>query len=451
MAVWSTVDFSEVKKPIRFDAEYWKPEYVAFERQARLSGGPLTDYIDQIIQPAEFIREYVAEGEGASFWRTQNVRPGYIDRSDVARISWDIYEGVESAHVQEGDVLIVRTGANAGDCAVVPAGTEATAVSSHTLRLVPESVEMGYAIGAFFASELGRRILLRTTSGSSRPQITKTALQNLSLPDFSDLAGPITSQLREAERTRAKSKVVYQEAEELLMQQLDLDLPNLSHRVCYTAAFSEVMGAERFDSNYFHPEKTRALQALEEMPGRSVQSYFGFIDDRVEPATANSTKEVYNYDLTHALHYFLDDNVAPTLAGSLGSAKVSFQRGDVVVSRLRSYLQEIALVATPDEKSCVGSSEFYVFRPRGDVHSELLLVYLRCPLVQRILKWCQKGSAHPRFRQEELLHLNVPDRIIEVQDEIKQLVQAGVQAHRKARNLLKEAQNNVETFVRETA
>ena len=135
---------------------------------------------------------------------------------------------------------------------------------------------------------------------------------------------------------------------------------------------------------------------------------------------------------------------------SASSTKKQFQTGDVVVSRLRSYLKEIAIVTTPANVRSVGSSEFFVLRPRSNkVSSELLLVYLRSSPVQKILHWCQIGSNHPRIEEKEILTLKLPDCILgmEVQDDINRLIQSGIDAYREAKNLLEQAKRKVETII----
>ena len=164
-------------------------------------------------------------------------------------------------------------------------------------------------------------------------------------------------------------------------------------------------------------------------------------------ATSDFAAEVCNYDLTDALRFFLPDiETMPT--DELGSMKKRFQRGDIVVSRLRSYLKEIAIVEATSP-ACVGSSEFIVFRARPDagVCPELLLVYLRSEPVQKVLRWCQDGSQHPRFKDNELLSLKLPDRILKVQDEVKAKVREAIQSFYDAQNLLERAKARVEELI----
>lgn len=62
----------------------------------------------------------------------------------------------------------------------------------------------------------------------------------------------------------------------------------------------------------------------------------------------------------------------------------------------------------------VASTEYIVLRPlsRTALPVEALLVYLRSPLPQIVLKWSQDGSNHPRFDEKEILRMPVPRALI---------------------------------------
>ena len=96
----------------------------------------------------------------------------------------------------------------------------------------------------------------------------------------------------------------------------------------------------------------------------------------------------------------------------------------------------------------VGSSEFIVLRPsKGAIPVEALLVYLRSEYVQTVLRWSQDGSNHPRFDEQELLELRVPDAVRSQEDEIGAKVQESIDARRGARRRLDEAKTMVERAV----
>jgi len=306
-----------------------------------------------------------------------------------------------------------------------------------------------FYVAAFMNTELGFSQLQRAMKIVAQPTITVETVKSLSIPRVPQQEQfEIEKMLKASFDKRRESKNLCAKAEALLLAELGLDEVDLSDQITYTQSFGQVCSSRRFNAEYFHPEKWRILEGLNAMHGQAVGDYFVSVRELLNPAQHKIGEVVYNYNLTAALRFFLDDDIRPVLTHELGSTKKRFKTGDVVVSRLRSYLKEIAVVATGDDTECVGSSEFIVLRPRGEVVSpELLLVYLRSPSVQTILKWCQDGSNHPRFKEDELLALKLPDRILRVQEDVKRLIREGIQARRDSRRLLEEAKRRVEQMV----
>jgi len=270
MAITGTANFSLVKQRSRIDAEYFMPKYIEFEKEFAERGEKLTKYIKQIIQPTEFIREYIDSPRGIKFWRAQNIRRGYIDERDIVYISPSIYKNIPDAHIKEGDLLITRTGANAGDCAVVPPLDKQVAVSSHSLRLVPDSPDICYPISAFFASETGRSFLFRTVSGSSRYQITKSMLDNLYIPDFSKIKRGVKRKIIEYYEFRKRSTEHYKKAKKTFSNNLNNHGYGESHTLSYKASFSNTLTSDRLDAEYFHPEYLFAEKLLSQFDSRQL-------------------------------------------------------------------------------------------------------------------------------------------------------------------------------------
>lgn len=232
------------------------------------------------------------------------------------------------------------------------------------------------------------------------------------------------------------------------MEALGLDRLDLSPQKCYTRHFSDLQDASRFGAEYFMPCKKRILDSLAKMPHKSVADHAPAIRDMYDPTQARKGEMVRNFDITDALEPFLDDSREPEEAADMGSAKKRFQEGDVVISRLRSYLKEIALVRTTGKPQSVGSSEYIVLRPASKgLSPETLMVFLRCPLVQTILKWSQDGSNHPRFTEEDLLAIPVPDKVLGAQTPIDRLVNDAINARIEAARLLDQAKKTVEDLI----
>jgi hypothetical protein len=124
-------------------------------------------------------------------------------------------------------------------------------------------------------------------------------------------------------------------------------------------------------------------------------------------------------DTSHAVEGFVVLKHGPEINVERGSSKRRLQPGDVIISRLRPYLRQVAYVdealfaMTEGGNDVVGSSEFYVLRGSGDFPVGALVPYLLSEPIQAALAAAQEGGHHPRFHINDLLALPVPAPIVE--------------------------------------
>jgi type I restriction enzyme M protein len=387
--------------------------------------------------------------EGVPFLRVQNILPGYLNLNDVVYISEAIHDGqLERSKLLPGDVVLTITGSY-GNAAYVPLTLGEANINQHSVRMALRPDILPEYITAFLNCRFGRLQSDMKITGITRPALDYGAIRTFLVPILPPhLQEEVRSIMHKAEQQRQRAKDIYAEAENLLLHELGLDTLDLSHELTYERDFKEVAAADRFDAQYFHPEKQHVLEQLAKLPGKPVSYHFESINETLAPPATETGEHIQNYDLDDALRFFLDD-IRPMPSHELGSMKKRFKRGDVVVSRLRSYLKEIAVAETSLESNCVGSSEFIVLRSTEtkQLSPELLVVYLRSSPVQKILKWCQNGSNHPRFNEDELLSIKVPERIFTVQDEVNSIIRKAIQCHSDAKQLLEDAKRQVERLI----
>jgi hypothetical protein len=447
MAVWSTLDFAELTPDRRFDAEFYTHPGFLLCRRFKEVGVPFDEVFRRVVHPGEFARGY-QDAPGRLFLRAQNVRPASIMVTEPLYVSEDVYASLPNATAHVNELLLVRTGANHGDLARVPAHLDGVMVSSHTLRLIPKANAPIHSLEILFASETGRALLLSLRSGGTHGQINAQALHTLYLPDLRAIEDQVQSKVSKIEEKREESAKHYADAEAILTAALGLDRVDLTPRLFYEDTYAHAADAGRFDAEYYQPAKWNVLRALAAMPGKPVEEHFRPVKKLWQPSEQPASATVRNYDLTDALTPFLDDTTPTATAGEIKSTKKRFEPGDLVVSRLRSYLKEIAVVLPSDGAPLVGSTEFIVLRSRKTgLSAEALLVFLRSMPIQTVLKWCQDGSNHPRFAEKELLRLPVPDAILKVQDKIASKIKEAIAARQESRRLLDEAKRTVEAAI----
>lgn len=447
MAVWSEVALSALTDDKRLDAEYYRPECLRQEGAIESLPHERLDVVADVSDGNHLsIAEQFAES-GIRYLRGQDLSEFFVSDSDPKFIPEATYRRLRRSHMKNGDVLLGVIG-TIGTVSLVTDRFDKLTGNCKIAILRPHGIESEY-LAAYLSSPVGQRELHRCARGTVQTGVILPDLKAMPIPLLDHAArGNVKKKVEAASIQRRQAEDTYAEAESLLGSALGLDKLDLTPRLFYERTYADVHAAARFDAEYFQPPKKAVLDALAKMPGRLVRDQYRSIRQLWQPDTAGASDQVRNYDLPDALQLFLDDAVEPTTRDTIASTKKKLEPGDLVVSRLRSYLKEIAVVLDTDSIPMVGSTEFIVLRPqKGAVPAEALLVYLRSKYIQTVLKWCQDGSNHPRFDEKELLGLRVPDVVRDCQDDIAAKVQASIHARREARRLLDEAKAMVEKAI----
>ncbi len=177
------------------------------------------------------------------------------------------------------------------------------------------------------------------------------------------------------------------------------------------------------------PERYDPRRRLHAVDGPSLGELVGEVR---EPASRAQQGACLVADTTHAKAGVLTVAREPMACAELGSAKKRVRRGDVIISRLRPYLRQVAWIDDDADGTLVVSPEFYVLRSRSPQSIAFLVPYLLSRPVQDALAAAQEGGHHPRFSAETLLALPVPRSSIKERDALSDQVVAAVQLRRRA-------------------
>ncbi len=133
----------------------------------------------------------------------------------------------------------------------------------------------------------------------------------------------------------------------------------------------------------------------------------------------------------------------------IGSTKKVFARKDVLISKLRPYLRQVAIVdegfasnAGSAELAC--STEFYVLRSKSQAAIDFLVPYLLSAPVQKVLAASQEGGHHPRFEESVLLALPVPAELLHHRDDYSSAISLAATKYRQSESLIQNHISNVD-------
>ena len=148
-------------------------------------------------------------------------------------------------------------------------------------------------------------------------------------------------------------------------------------------------------------------------------------------------KSIIQINTSDAMGGYL--NINSEVNDSINSNKKILRKGDVIISRLRPYLRQVAYV-DEDRKEILGAStEFFVIRARNNESIAYLVPFLLSQPAQLVLENSVKGSQHPRFKEEDVLNLKIPKNIYDERANISKRVIEAIESYRSyERSIFKE-------------
>lgn len=124
--------------------------------------------------------EYFCEPpDGIPFIRSQDVRPGKLTLANVAHVVESFHQKLKKSQLKSGDILIVRVGANRGDCCVVPDGVGSLNCANIVFArpLMPNQF-----LGFYFNTDFGQSLLSSLTTGSAQGVLNTQSIATIPVP-----------------------------------------------------------------------------------------------------------------------------------------------------------------------------------------------------------------------------------------------------------------------------
>lgn len=439
MALWSTVSAGEVLKADRLDADYYKPADLRTLHIVRnLGGRELCDIcsINNGRTPPEYADEGALAVVRSGDLVTPLIYPGC--GRDFLRTSL----GKDTVAIKAGDVLISSIGLGSiGKISLVIDPTGFCTVSEVTI--LRDSTYPAEYLWGYLSTRQGQSQIEREVTGATGQQhLLKSKVGGIRIPAppkgiEAELQGAILGAVKGA---KAAEKA-YGLAEEALTSGLGLERLDLTPRLFYERSYADVSGAGRLDAEYHNPRAQNLIAALSR-DHRVVSDVARLATRRFRPVSGAEFQYVEIGDVD-ASGMAESNSVMGEEAPS--RAQWIVQPGDVITTTVRP-IRRLSAIVTHEQAGFVCSSGFAVLKPT-DIEPELLLVYLRLPLVCELLDLHTTASMYPAISTADLLGvpISLPDAATRKQ--IVAAVRESFAARREARRLLDEAKALVEKAI----
>jgi type I restriction enzyme, S subunit len=361
-----------------------------------------------------------ASADTVPFVRATDIKEGEVVIETLFHIEKEQPKSLEKCRLAGDELIVVRSGVNTGDCAVIPKSL-AGAFAAYDLILTFHKTAVPRFVSTFLDTEIGRLQLNLVKGRAAQPHINAEEVSALRMP----LPKPeIQRELVAAmDAARAERRAKLAEADALLagldgflLATLGLTPQPKDDRKVFAVRAKTVPG--RFDPHFYLPGLMQNLRMLTGAGAEALGSLVSFSDEVWKPAEHD--KPTFRYiEISSVSPHTGEAQAEETpVAEAPSRARMAVRTGDIIVSLTRPHHGSIAQI-TPALNGCVASTGFSVLRNLSQrVNREYLWCVLRTRMCLKQMLQRASGGNYPAITEQELAKVLVPVPTPEVQEAI---------------------------------
>ncbi len=442
---FSIIQKSQLEGATRIDAEYYQPEYLELAEKLRKTNIIfLRDYAEKINRGCQPIYD---NNEKILAMKSVYVRNDFLDDKCDEFVSKNFYEKNKKSQIKKFDVLLNSTGIGTlGRSNYYYLDKKAVADGHVTIIRTREKLNPIY-LDMFLKTGYGQFQISRLYSGSSgQIEIYPGDIGSIEvfLPNFNEQKN-VADICEIAHDEEGKSKLLYQQAENLLLEELGLKDFNNEEKLSSIVNFSDIELAHRIDAEYFQPEYTQIIEKIEKY-----NDGWDLVGNQFEQnATLSKKKGEYcNYIEIGDIN-ITSGEITPNKIETKNlpaNGKIELLKNDLLVSKVRPYRGAVSFVDfEPD--NLLGSGAFTVLQEKTNYKKEVLMVFLKTKPIKDLLLRYNCGTSYPVIKDEDILNLKIPLLSKETQEKISDLVKKSFESRKKSKELLEKAKRKVEEMI----
>lgn len=427
----------------------WDSEYLCFEpyKNRNLNYVPIGNILS-FSQYGVSI-EMNEEGIGTKIYRMNEINNMFCQRNILkyAELSTD---EIALYKLKDRDILFNRTNSQplVGRTGIFRKFSEEDMVfASYLVRVNPDpTIITPECLTAFLNTKYGALDVKRRARISiGQSNVNAEELKRVEVPLLCNkLQTQITFLFDKAFHLIQASETKYHQSQTLLLSEFGLANWLPKHQLAFVKNYSDTEQAERIDAEYYQPKYEEVEESI-----KSYANGYTFIKDEFKQNKSTfkiDDKKLYSYVEIGSVNVTNGEIIAnKVLGGDLpANAKRILKKGDVVISKVRTYRGAITIV---DENGYVGSSAFCALEENGGINKETLLAFLHS---KPLLAWSLKpntGTSYPVIVDDDILNLPIPILPEEKQIQIQRKVVESFNSRNQSKHLLECAKRAVEIAI----
>lgn len=449
----SKIKLSDIKKAKRFDAEYFKPEYLEIERKVlQKKNKPIREIIS-------IFTDYHANGS----YRILNENVELLDKKDYALmvrtidfetenfetdskfLSKSSYDFLEKTKMFGGEIVINKIG-NAGKVYFLQNLNRPVSLGMNQFMLRVNNEVNNYYLYIYLISKYGKKLLERRITGAVPLSIDKQSVKNVLVPLLpQSFQHQIETLVKQAHQKQTQTKENYEQAEQILLQELGLIDFEIKHRLTFATTKKEIEKAKRFDAEYFQPKYEEIIQKIENYQGgfceigNIVSWQKGF-----EVGSEEYQKKGFHFGRVSDFSINGFDNISKKISEKNYLALEKYfkpQKGEILFTKDGtiglSYLLK-------EDFQGILSSAFLRLKLKQKFDGETLTLILNSILTKLQIEKFSGGAIINHLKPSDFQKIKIPLLAEKIQTQIKELIEQSHALRKQSKELLEKAKKMVE-------
>ncbi len=393
--------------------------------------------------------EYKEKGKHY-FIRNQDIKDMFISDNKIF-INEDVYDKL-TLKLEEYDLLLQRTG-SIGKTGMVLEKDLPSSANQNLAQVKLNLKEINpYYVNTFLNSSIGKNIFDRLATGNVQPWLNLGQIESIKVPIFSTSFQLIIENLVKLSfNKQLNSKLIYKQAEELLLKELDLLNFKPSKEKVAIKSFNESFGSSgRPDSEYYQPKYDDIINKIKSKKYDKLGNIVNIFKS-VEPGSqtyqengipfvrvSNLTKFGLSSSDIHLSNNLFDEEVLKKLRPKKDTILLS-KDGTVGIA-----------YNVKDETNIITSGAIlHLTIKDNDVLPEYLTLVLNSLIVQMQSQRDAGGSIIKHWKPSEIQEVLIPIIDKDIQEKIEEKIKESFILKEKSKELLEIAKKVVEIAIEE--
>ncbi|MEH2354204.1 N-6 DNA methylase [Nostoc sp.] len=422
----------------RIDSEYYYKRFIEADKVTRRKSCQKISEVATVTD-GEHGSPDIDEDSGIIYLSGQNVKGNFLDLSDIQYCSKRLHNKNLRSSVKVGNVLISIVGTVGNASVVYEKFTGNTDRNVATIKNI-DSTFSPYFVSTFLNSYYGKSQTERLSTGNVQPLLNLLQVKSILLPILEqEFQIEIQKVVQTAHDLKNRSSKFYQQAEDLLLWELGLKGWQPTEETVTVKSFAEsFLSCDRLDAEYYQPKQQKVM-AIMGQSGLCIGDVVSLAKRKFQPEKQGT----FNYiEIGNLSGEGFANSEVVAMEEAPSRAQWFVRTNDVITSTVRPIRRLSALIES-EQNNYICSSGFAVLKPTK-IEPEVLLVYLRSPIVCEILDLHTTASMYPAISAEDLLKIPITLPKESTRQKVTEKVRESRKAREQSKQLLEIAKTGVE-------